>query len=128
MGFLNCPRTMWIFLLLALGVVGHVSIANQEEAEGGASSRAVNNNVDDRFNVIEQQLSLLRADARAGCPCQRASKVNSYFRHKQLQPTTRMMIRLRRYQFLKKQQQEKKEQERKEEVKPSLCPSAALLC
>merc|ERR1719422_2233897 len=114
---------MWTFLLLAMGVAAHVSISSQEEPKG-SSSRAVNNNVDDRFNVIEQQLSLLRADARAGCPCQRASGVNSYFRHRQLQPTTRMMIRLRRYQFLKKQQKEKKEQERKEEVKPSLCPSA----
>merc|ERR1719422_1777350 len=114
---------MWTFLLLALGVVGHVSIASQEEPKG-SSSRAVNNNVDDRFNVIEQQLSLLRADARAGCPCQRASGVNSYFRHRQLQPTTRMMIRLRRYQTLKKQQEKKEQERKKEEVKPSLCPSA----
>merc|ERR1712037_181622 len=104
------PKRMWTCLILLLVLTVQGSLGGPEES--GSGGKSGNNNVDDHFNVIEQQLSLLRAQPK--CQCQQTPWLNSAYRPRQ-HPNTRMMIRLRRYQMM--QDKRKQDQMKKDRVK-----------
>merc|ERR1712037_494673 len=109
------PKRMWTCLILLLVLTVQGSLGGPEES--GSGGKSGNNNVDDHFNVIEQQLSFLRAQPK--CQCQQTPWLNSVYRPRE-HPNTRMMIRLRRYQIMQdkmKQDKMKQDQMEKDGVK-----------